>query len=120
MVLVGSGLLFFAAVSKGLAVLGWLLAVALPVLAIQEPLLRRHRSWWAWLLVFLLSMWTFFFVLGFASSDGQVGSWEAGSLIGRLDGGVRSILFGTLFGGWLFPLVVVPNFLLGKWMFGKK
>ena len=90
--------------------------IALPIIGLQYPLLKKRKSWVYKSLVFYLSMLAFLFVFGiFISWESKVGGNDAGSWIARLDGGVRLVILGQIFSGALiwYVIVLMINY-LGK------
>ena len=95
---------------------------SLPVLSIvllcQYPLLARLQSWISRCGIFLLGMFFFLFLFGVVNTWNEpAGGAPAGSLIARLDGGLVMLIFGTIFGVWFYPLIVLINWLARRQLF---
>ena len=95
-----------------------MLLPAIAVILLQYPFINSAKSWILKLLLFYLGMVLFLFIFGLIISwNISVGSNPAGSLSTRLDGSIRIVLFGHLFGLPYFPVVVLCNFLFRKQFF---
>lgn len=95
-----------------------MLLPAIAVILLQYPIINAAKSRILKLFLFYLSMVLFLFVFGLILSwNISVGSNPAGSLSTRLDGSIRIVLFGHLFGLPYFPVVVLCNFLFRKQFF---
>ena len=84
------------------------------IILMQYRFLNKNIKWIWKIMIFYLSMVVFLFLFGITLSwNSSVGSNPAGSILARLDGGLRMMIFGQVFGGlFFFPMVVFINYLL--------
>lgn len=74
--------------------------ISVPIIILQYPILHLRKNWFYRSFVLYLSMIVFLFVYGVVLGwSFEVGGREAGSWIGRIDSGVRMMIFGQIFGG---------------------
>ena len=83
-----------------------MLAISLPIVLAQYPILRLYKNWWYRSFVFYSSMLLFLCSYGLVSSwDVSGGGFEAGTWDARLHGMNAIVFIGHLI-GWL-PLMII-------------
>ena len=87
-----------------------MIAVTIPIIVFQYPLLNIRTNWLYRSLIFYLSMLTFLFFFGLIWSwNTKVGSSEAGTWLARFDGAFRFAFVGHLIGWIALVLIILVN-----------
>lgn len=97
------------------------LLITIPIIYFQYPILLLRKNWAYKSLIFYLSMILFLWIFGVITGWNQkVGNSDPGTWIARLDAGIRMILYGQVFGGFLsFIIITLLNYTWKEKLFEK-